>query len=160
MKTLILFIVLIFTFSILTNAQEVADNTIGLRLGDADGLGAEISYQKGLTGNNRLEFGLSWRNNSFYNAYKLVGTYQWVFELDQNFNWYVGAGGGLGSWNVRNNFIGDSGVFLLVAGDIGIEYKFDFPLLLSLDFRPEIGFANFNSGLGLDIALGARYTFD
>ncbi len=25
------------------------------------------------------------------------------------------------------------------AGDIGIEYNFDIPLQLSLDFRPEIG---------------------
>jgi hypothetical protein len=25
------------------------------------------------------------------------------------------------------------------AGDIGIEYNFDIPLLISLDFRPEFG---------------------
>ena len=47
-------------------------------------------------------------------------------------------------------------------GDIGIEYNFDIPLQLSLDFRPEI---YSNSGrfrddnFGPDIALGVRYRF-
>jgi hypothetical protein len=46
-----------------------------------------------------------------------------------------------------------------IAGDIGIEYSFDFPLLLSLDFRPELGFGNFNDDLNFGIALGLRYQF-
>ena len=45
------------------------------------------------------------------------------------------------------------------AGDIGIEYNFDIPLLLSLDFRPEFGFGDYNDDLDLDIALGIRYQF-
>lgn len=159
-KRVILFIVLAFTFSTIINAQEIANNTIGLRFGDDNGFGAEVSYQKGLTDNNRVEIGLAWRSSKHYNAFKLTGTYQWVFDLDGNFNWYVGAGGGLGSWSIKNDYEGGDGFFLLAAGDIGIEYKFDFPLLLSLDFRPEIGFSDFNNDLGLDIALGARYTFD
>jgi len=45
---------------------------------------------------------------------------------------------------------------------VGIEYNFDFPLLLSLDFRPEIGFGNDDfdtNDLDFDIALGVRYQF-
>jgi len=157
-----------FTFGLLlftvitVNAQEIAKNAIGLRFGDDDGFGAEVSYQRSLGSNNRLEAGLAWRSNKNFDAIKVTGLYQWIFELDGNFNWYVGAGGGLGSWSIdsNSNFEGDGGTFLFAAGDIGIEYKFDFPLLLSLDFRPEIGFADFNNDLGLDIALGVRYTFD
>jgi len=51
---------------------------------------------------------------------------------------------------------------VFAAGDIGIEYNFDIPLLISLDFRPEIGFGDElydNNDLGLDIALGLRYQF-
>lgn len=148
-------------FSITFNySQEIANQTIGLRLGDANGLGAEVSYQRAIFDTNRIEVGLAWRSISDYNAIKLTGTYQWIFELNDDFNWYVGAGGGLGSWNEDDDDSDDDGFFLLAAGDIGIEYKFDFPLLVSLDFRPELGFANFNNDLGLDIALGLRYTLD
>lgn len=144
-------------FSTLLFSQEIADKTIGLRLGDDDGLGAEISFQKSMASNNRIELGLAWRNANKYNAYKLTGTYQWLFELDQNFNWYAGAGGGFGSWKLKDDNEGDDGFFLFASGVVGIEYAFDFPLLLSLDVRPELGFAKFNDDLGLDFALGVRY---
>jgi hypothetical protein len=45
------------------NAQDVSENTIGLRLGDSNGFGAEISYQKVLSDNNRLEINLVLRNS-------------------------------------------------------------------------------------------------
>ncbi len=36
-------------------------------------------------------------------AFKLTGLYQWVFPLDGDFNWYVGAGGGIGSFSGNKN---------------------------------------------------------
>jgi opacity protein-like surface antigen len=156
-------IVLLFIFfvTIQVSAQDISNNAIGLRFGDDDGLGAEISYQKHLGSNNRLEVGLAWRNHKHFNAFKVTGTYQWVFDLQglDGVNWYVGAGGGLGSWSVKSDYLGDGGTFLFIAGDIGIEYKFDIPLQLALDFRPELGFVDYNNDLGLDIALAVRYTF-
>ena len=53
----------------------------------------------------------------------------------------------------------DDETFFFVAGDIGIEYDFDIPLILSLDFRPEIGFSNYNDDVNFDIGLGIRYQF-
>lgn len=159
MKKLIIsayFIILAsFTF-----AQQISNQTIGLRIGDNDGLGTEISYQKALQENNRLELGLAWRSNSTYNAYKLSGTYQWVWDLSSDFKWYAGAGAGLGSLNIKNNKSGDDGFFVLANGVIGIEYVFEIPLLLSLDARPELGLANYDNDFGLDIALGIRYILD
>ncbi len=151
----------IFLMVFFAQAQEIADNTIGLRFGNNDGLGVEISYQKAILETNRIEVGLAWRSGKNYNAFKLTGTYQWLFPIESisGMNWYVGAGGGLGSWSVKNNYTGESGTFLFAAGDIGLEYKFEFPLLISLDFRPELGFVSYNNNLGLDIALGARYVF-
>ena len=103
-----------------------------------------------------MEFDLGWRNSNDYDAFKLVGLYQWVFNIDKGFNWFVGAGGGVGAYDSVN----DDGSFAVVAGDIGIEYNFDIPLLLSLDMRPELGFNNdFNDDIGFDIALGIRYQF-
>lgn len=163
MKKLFLLAIAILGFTFTSQAQEIADNAIGLRLGDSDGFGAEVSYQRALGDNNRLEFDLGWRDGNNYDGFKLAGLYQWVFPLDGSFNWYVGAGGGIGSFSI--NVPGGSDVtdtFLFAAGDIGIEYSFDIPLLLSLDFRPEIGFGDDiydNNDLDFDIALGIRYQF-
>lgn len=163
MKKLFLLSVALLGFTFAASAQEISDNAIGLRLGDSDGFGAEISYQRALGDNNRLELDLGWRDGKNYDGFKLAGLYQWVWDLDGGFNWYAGVGGGLGSFSV--NVPGGMDVtdtFIFAAGDIGIEYNFDIPLLLSLDFRPEIGFGDDlynNNDLDFDIALGIRYQF-
>jgi hypothetical protein len=161
MKNICLIAMALLCFTLTANAQDIANNAIGLRLGDSDGFGAEISYQKGIGDNSRLEFGLGWRNGRDYSAIRAIGLYQWVKILDGNFNWYTGIGGGISSFSLDNVAPGadDSSTALLVAGDIGIEYNFDIPLLISLDFRPEIGFGSINNDLDFDIALGLRYQF-
>jgi hypothetical protein len=157
MKKLVILSILFFGY--MASAQQISENALGLRMGDSDGLGVEISYQRGLSDNNRLEFDLGWRDGDNYDAFKLTGLYQWVWNIDGGFNWYAGAGGGFGSWSTDINDV-DDGFFAFAAGDIGIEYDFDIPLLVSLDFRPKIGFSDgFNDDLNFDIALGIRYQF-
>ena len=161
MKKLFLIAITFIGFTTISNAQIISDNAIGLRLGDSDGMGAEVSYQRALGENNRLELDFGWRNGNDYDGFKLTALYQWVYKLDGNFNWYVGAGGGLGSYDF-DNAANDSDTFIYAAGDIGIEYSFDIPLLLSLDFRPELGFGNDtlnNNDLDFDIAFSIRYQF-
>lgn len=160
MKKLILTSLVIFASLTFINAQEIADNAIGLRLGSSDGFGTEISYQRALGSNNRLEIDLGWRSGNDSDGFKLTGLYQWVWELEGGFNWYAGAGGGLGTISFDNKNGSDyNETFAFLSGDIGIEYSFDFPLLLSLDFRPELGFGDFNDDINFDIALGVRYQF-
>ena len=159
MRNICLIVLALVGFSFTGNAQQIADNAIGLRLGGSDGYGAEISYQRAVSDNNRLEFDLGWRNGDNYDAIRAVGLYQWVFQLDGNFNWYTGVGGGLASYSIETEGRDDSDTSLLAAGNIGIEYDFDIPLLISLDFRPEIGFGDINDDLDFDIALGIRYQF-
>lgn len=146
------------------SAQEISDNALGLRLGNSDGFGAEISYQKSLGRFHRLEFNLGWRDSRDFDAFKLGGLYQWVHKLDGNFNWYYGAGGGLGNVDFDEDYIvdDDGGLFIFAAGNLGIEYNFDIPLLLSLDFRPELGlfgYDGFSDNFDFDVALGIRYQF-
>lgn len=175
MKTKILSTFLLLGLVFSANAQEISKNAIGLRIGDNDGFGAEVSYQRALSKNNRLELDLGWRNRSNYyinddydsNSVKLAGLYQWVWNIDKGFNWYVGAGGGI----ANSNYYGDdfdsngrykkhSSTYAFIAGDIGIEYNFDFPLLLSLDFRPELYFTDkVRDDFGPDIAISARFQF-
>jgi opacity protein-like surface antigen len=166
MKKIMLIASLIIGLSFSAQAQKSSKNALGVRLGDNDGFGGEISYQRKLSDNNRLELDLGWRNSNNVDAVKLVGLYQWVWNIDGGFNWYAGVGGGVGSWSYdtkfNNNSYDDNGSFALLAGDIGIEYNFDIPIQLSLDFRPELYF-NSNDfredSFGPDIALGVRFRF-
>ncbi|AOW21763.1 hypothetical protein [Urechidicola croceus] len=157
MKNTLLIIGFLILTSLTITAQNFSENAIGLRFGDNDGIGGEISYQHMLNETNRLEVDLGLRNNSNRTAYKLTGIYQWVWELGDGFNWYAGAGGGLGSW--KNKDIDESETLLFAAGNIGIEFNLDIPLLISLDYRPEIGFNDIYDGLNSDIALALRYQF-
>jgi opacity protein-like surface antigen len=165
MKKILLIAVAFVGGTMMMNAQDIAENALGLRLGDSDGFGAEISYQRALGSENRLELDLGIRNGNDYDGFKLAGIYQWVWNIDGGFNWYAGPGAGIASYSYdykndeRND---DSETFVFIGGDIGIEYNFDIPLLLSLDFRPEFGLGNDtfdNNDLGFDIALGIRYQF-
>lgn len=162
MKKVILFALLVVGMAFAAHSQRISKHALGLRFGDDDGfngLGAEVSYQLGLSNSNRLEFDLGIRNGDNYNAFKLVGLFQWVMPLDNSFYWYVGAGAGLGSAKNKNG--GGSNSFALLAGDIGIEYNFRIPLLISLDIRPELGFGDdvYGDGLDFDLGLGLRYQF-
>ena len=94
MKKLFLLSIALIGFSFISNAQDISKNAIGLRFGDSDGFGTEISYQRGLSDSNRLEFDLGWRSGSNYDGFKLAGLYQWVWKIDGGFNWYAGVGGG------------------------------------------------------------------
>jgi len=163
MKKSILTLLAIIAIAISAQAQEISKNAIGLRLGDSDGFGTEVNYQRALGDNNRLELGLGWRSRRNFDAIKIAGLYQWVWNIDGGFNWYAGVGATLGSFSYDDDFFDDddrSDFFVNAAGTVGIEYNFDFPLLISLDVRPEIGILNdFRDDLDLDIALGIRYQF-
>jgi len=155
MKKIFFLAVALIGFSYVATAQDISKNAIGIRIGDNDGLGTEITYQRGLSDNNRLEFDLGYRSKNDVNAIKLAGLYQWVWTLDGRFNWYAGAGGGFASISAGSF----DETYIFAAGDIGVEYNFESPWLVSLDFRPEIGFGDLNDDTGFDVALSVRYQF-
>lgn len=168
MKRTLLFSIFIFVTTISLQAQDISDHALGLRLGDSDGFGAEISYQRSIARYNRLEVDLGFRDSRAYDAFKLAAVYQWVHTIEGNFNWFYGVGGGLGSVDFEpipgenGPFTPDGGLFVFGAGNIGVEYNFEIPLLLSLDFRPELGllgYDDFSDSFDFDIALGIRYQF-
>ena len=165
MKKLILSAFMLVGLAFSAQAQDISKNALGLRLGDNDGFGGEISYQRGLGDNNRLELDLGFRNSNEVDAFKLTGIYQWVWNIDGGFNWYAGVGGGVGSWSYDRRIGGeqveDSGAFVFVAGDLGIEYNFkEAPIQLLLEIRPELYFYSYDyreDNFGPDLALGIRY---
>ena len=124
-------------------------NAIGIRLG----YGLDLSYQRYLQDNNRIEANLG-LNFGDGNGFTANAIYQWLFGLQVDnvgFNWYAGAGAGVGVW--EDNF------GLAVVGQIGIEYKFKAPISLSLDWRPALNLVP-GFGFGWDsFAVGVRYRF-
>ena len=182
-----LFITALLLTGVAFSAQAQEKNAIGIRLGDNSGFGGEVTFQTALSKNNRLELDLGFRNegNVYYGGYgnnyngkgyghndvKLVGIYQWVFDIKNGFKWYVGPGVGVGIYSSKyytnkNTFqIEDKkGAFAVLAGDIGIEYNFKFPLQLSFDVRPELYLspdyvAARDNSFGPDLGLSARYRF-
>jgi len=153
----------VFLIPFAMHSQQIADHALGLRLGDSDGFGAEISYQKRLGQFTRMEADLGWRDSREYDAFKLSGNFQWVRHLDGSFNWFYGVGGNIGSVDFEQGITDDDGgLFIAAAGTLGIEYDFEIPLLISFDLRPEIGilgYDGFDDNFDFDIAIGIRYQF-
>jgi len=157
-------LLLLLVFTIITfrsQAQEISRNALGIRIGSFNGLSGEIAYQRGLSDIDRLEFDLGFKKGvKDIDSFKFTSLYQWVWYIDKRFYWYAGAGGGVGIWSNDYNSDAFNGYFLFAGGDIGIEYSFcDTPIILSLDFRPEMYFSDFkynnhdnfrsNAGLGI-----------
>ncbi|SDW74044.1 hypothetical protein SAMN05444411_10282 [Lutibacter oricola] len=162
MKKIILLTFLLVGMLQTSFAQDISNNALGIRLGDNDGFGGEISYQHKINHENRFELDLGYKDKKEYSAFKLSGIYQWVWNIDGGFNWYAGFGAGIGSWSYSNGYETeeDDGLFLNADGNVGIEYNFRAPFLISLDFRPEIGvLGDYGKDTDLDLALSIRYQF-
>jgi len=137
------------------NAQPRA---IGGRLG----WGLEFSYQHGL-GSNMLQVDVGLPGFAEQGIHAVV-VYDWLFPISSwkeagEWNWYAGVGGTAGLYGFK-----ESVGFIGVAGMIGVEYTFKFPLQLSLDYRPAIGptFRKNDVGFGwhaYTLGLGIRYKF-
>lgn len=159
MKKYVFLILVACAFGFEGSAQEMSKNAIGLRLGNNDGFGPEINYQRAISDDNRLEFGFAWHNHKHHDAVKLTGIYQWVWNIDGGFNWYAGPGAGLGIVNYDDDhYHGNSDFYAFITGDIGIEYNFDIPLMISIDARPQFNLG-YNDDLGIDVGVGVRYQF-
>lgn len=148
MKKIILAIVLVVSSVLVANAQLDGKKAIGLRLG----YDIEVSYQHPLSDSGRIELGLG---TVGFQGFLVNGLYQWVWNIAdiQGFNWYAGAGLGLGYW--RSFAIG-------INANIGIEYTFGIPLQLSIDWRPGFFFrtGGWNNRFTYEgFCLGVRYKF-
>ena len=80
MKKILLTFGLLVTTILTINAQDISENAIGLRFGGGNGAGGEITYQKALGSNNRLEIDLGLANE--FADFKATGLYQWVWSLE------------------------------------------------------------------------------
>lgn len=133
---------------------------VGVRVG----YGVSLNYQHSLTDKNMLSFDLDFPG---FNSFGLGITYDWLNPFNSNvpwstpmgtWNWYLGVGlnGGADFRRVSSltkseilppdqkliteigTYKKDAG-YLGVAGRVGLEYNFDFPLQLAVEWRPVLG---------------------
>ena len=166
MKKLVLLSLFIVAMATAAFAQPRA---IGGRIG----YGFEASYQHSMGESNMISVDLGLPG---FNAIEAVATYDWLnpgglmipWNNKGSWNWYAGVGAGAG-YNWGSAFYYDYG-FGGVAGRLGVEYNFWFPLQVSVDWRPVLGVRGHNHndgyvgfyGEGLfsgAIAIAARYIF-
>lgn len=155
MKKSLFIIVSALLLSFTANAQGIngSRNALGIR----GGWGAELSYQRYVAPETRLEGTIG--INRF--GFSVEGIYQWMHDIVSSapgdFKWYSGVGFGFGDWD-SDDF--DKGFSCGILGQVGIEYAFpEAPIALSFDYRPGLYFLpefNFDwSGF----AIGLRFYF-
>ena len=151
MKKIILVAALVLGFAAAAAAQPRA---IGARLGN----GGEVSYQHQL-GANFLEVdgGLGLGFDGTFNV-GATGIYNFMIAQPAwtdrgEWGFYAGPGASVGLGVGETNYL-----TLGVAGMVGLEYSFWFPLQLSIDFRQHIGIGN-GFWAPSSIGLGVRYKF-
>lgn len=155
MKKVLLIMIAVIGLGFAANAQS---NAIGVRLGGGQGFGAELSYQKGLGGINRLEADLGYRSYAHSSWMSLTALYQAHFDINAipNLGWYAGVGPRIDLYTGG----GDAALALGICGQAGLDYQFNaLPVQLSLDIRPCFTVYPATSFYWGDIALGIRYTF-
>lgn len=140
------------------NAQQNYNTAVGLRGGPFLGLTLKHFIKDNVALEGLLE--TRWRGVMFTG----------LFEIHENFfdfdgaAWYYGAGAHVGVWNGNYDghpwFSGDQNYSVIgLDGIIGLEYSFDFPLNISVDWKPFVnlfGDGNFVFDSG---AFSARYYF-
>ncbi len=149
-------------------AAFAGPRAIGGRLGS----GVEFSYEHGLNSGNMVSLDAGVVG---FHGLEVAATHDWIFNISAwdkkgSWNWYAGVGAGVGAYdlfyrNLTNYY------YVGVAGRIGAEYNFWFPLQLSLDWRPIVGPHFYNNGsenvVGFNYSglyqggfcLGVRYLF-
>ena len=151
MKKIIIAAALVLGFAVAASAQPRA---IGVRVGN----GGEVSYQHSL-GNNFLEVdgGLGLGFDGVFNV-GATGIYNFMIAQPSwtprgEWGFYAGPGVALGGGAVKVDGVNHGYFSAGVAGQIGLEYTFWFPLQLSIDFRPQLGVVAVPKG-------GAGFYFD
>ncbi len=136
MKKILFTILILAGFIQFNHAQE-----IGIRIGDAVGGHYAIDGILSLPGFGRIHADVS-----FGDGVGVEALWDFIYQPLGEFSLYVGAG--------AFAFLGDP-FQLGVSGEIGLEYHFDFPIAVGVDWRPSFRIVedtNFSaSGFGVNV---------
>ena len=141
MKKVIAIAVAVLCFATIASAQPKA---LGIRAT----YGAELSYQHN-AGPGFFEFDAG----LFDKFVDLTAIYDFNIAPIGPLNFYAGPGVFVDTWP------GENVLHAGLVGQVGLEYTFNFPLQISLDWRPWFNFVDGFHGYYTGAALGLRYAF-
>ncbi len=146
MKKIIIAAVLALGLAAAASAQPKA-------LGARFGYGTQLSYQHYAGGANFIEGDLGLESGFRY--FNISATYNFMIAQPDwtsqgEWGFYAGPGLALGA--------GKDVFHFGLAGRVGLEYTFNFPLQISIDICPQFSFTNFGFW-GAAPYLGIRYRF-
>lgn len=158
MKKALLILTVLIGSAAATFAQP---KSIGGRLGN---YGIDVSYENYVMGGTDfLEFGLGLDNGFSTSAFHVDGIYNFMilepdWTLVGHWGFYAGPGASVAVWKNSDD---ENTVYAGFLGNVGLEYTFNFPLQLSIDFRPRLMFGDGRvRGDGpFSLGLGVRYAF-
>jgi hypothetical protein len=141
-----------------SQAQNIPKHAIGLRFSGGVLFGGALNYQYAPDEANRFEFNIGRLGGKEFSSTEIQITYQWVFPLDDRFDWYAGGGGKLG-FQSQTAYDLRTPLGLSLVGQAGIQYTFDIPLNISLDVCPDVLAINYGYDRRnwLNLNLGVRY---
>ncbi len=119
---------------------------LGVRFGDTYGSSLVIDGMIPI-GSGRIHADLSFWDDGL----TLAGLYNWQFPVVESLYFYPGVGATLST--------AGSEVGIGAVGEVGLEYKFKFPLSIGLDWRPVIGLVNYSGFHADGLGLNVRYRF-
>jgi len=138
----------IFVITILCASTSIKAQEIGIRFGEVIG-GNNVAIDAILS---LGEFSRIHADLSFGNGVGIDAIFDFIYRPlgGETLNWYAGVG--------VNTFLGDP--FLLgVPGELGLEYRFSFPLSVSLDWRPTLIVLETTDFSADQAGLNIRYIF-
>jgi hypothetical protein len=139
-----------------SSAQDYVSG-IGLRGGFASGITFKHFYAQG----RAFEVIAQQR----FRGFGLTGLLEWQQAIPNStpgLDWFYGVGGHIGGYDSRYPGVGEGGDVLLIGVDaiIGLEYSIpDFPIALSVDWKPRFSLIGSSRFVGDGGALSLRYTF-
>ena len=143
MKKIIAIAAALLCFAAVASAQPKA---LGIRAT----YGAELSYQHN-AGPGFFEF-----DAGLFNSFvDVTAIYDFNIAPLGPINFYAGPGVFVAGYSADNGLNLNAGL----AGQVGFEYTFNFPLQISLDWRPWFNFVDGFHGHYTGAALGLRYAF-
>ena len=139
------------------------DATAGFRVGYGAAFTTELSGQLFVNDINRIEvdLGLRFRNTLHHDTDKeityptgpiLTGAYHWHWFLAGGFGVYGGPAIQLSLPYWHHFSLG-------LGGQIGLDYQFDAPFQVALDFRPIYNLFGYYRGFDPNVGISLRYAF-
>lgn len=156
MKKLVLVFALFFCIGTYSYAQDY-NTGIGVRGGLTNGLTIKTFVGQ----KTALEFLVAsrWKGFSITGLYEI---HNQAFDA-KGLKWYYGVGAHVGFWDGNNvKWADNNDKYTVIGFDgiLGLEYTFpDFPINISLDWKPEFNVSGYSGFWGDSGAISIRYVF-